>query len=104
MRLKHIALLLLVAAGLSLFAFYGWFQETLRMQGPLDKPAIVYVEPGSGTKKIADALMAAGAIDSPEIFSYGSKYEGGGLKAGEYQIPAGASIKSIIELLQSGKT
>jgi UPF0755 protein len=104
MRLRTVALLLLVAAILSVFVAYGWFQESLVMQGPLAAPAIVYIEPGSGTKKISDTLVAAGAIDSPEIFSYGSKYLGGGLKAGEYQVPAAASIKAIIELLQSGKT
>jgi UPF0755 protein len=104
MRLRHIALILVVAAALGLFAFYGWLQQALSAPGPLDKAAIVYIEPGSGTKKISATLQEAGAIDSPGIFAYGAKSMGGNLKAGEYQVPANASIEAIIELLQSGKT
>ncbi len=104
MRLRHAAMILLAAALLGAFAFYGWLQASLSAAGPLQKAAIVYIEPGSGTKKISTTLQQAGAIDSPGLFAYGAKRMGGILHAGEYQVPANASIEAIIELLQSGKT
>ena len=104
MRLRHVALLLCVGLGLGIFMFYGWLQQSLQNPGPLEKSAIVYVEPNSGTKKIAADLHDAGAIDSAFVFSFGAKRLGGGLKFGEYEIPPHASAQAIIELLQSGKT
>ncbi|TAL34071.1 MAG: endolytic transglycosylase MltG [Alphaproteobacteria bacterium] len=96
--------LVLIAAGLGVFAFYGWIQQSLQMPGPLQKNTIVYIEPGSGTKKIAAQLFDEGAIESPFIFSWGVKQSGATLKAGEYEIPEAAPTQSIIALLDSGKT
>lgn len=106
MRLRYVALLLVIAVT-GWFGFYGWFQQTLQADGPLETSAIVYVAPGASTKKIAADLQDAGAISSPEVFYYGSKLQASalkGLKFGEYEIPAHASMQAIIELLQSGKT
>ena len=106
MRLRYVALFLLIVV-VGLAGAYGWFQEELNKAGPLESAAIVYIEPGSTTKKIAADLQAAGALDSPLVFYYGSKIGAGalkGLRFGEYEIQPHASIEAIIELLQSGKT
>lgn len=104
MRFHHYAILFLLAAGLAFFAFNGWIQQSLQMPGPLAKNTIVYIEPGSGTKKIAAQLYEEGAIESPFIFSWGVKKAAVSLKAGEYEILEAASTQSIIDLLESGKT
>lgn len=104
MRLRHIALFLLVAIGAGIVGFYIWLQSAINLPGPLAQTALVYIEPNSGTKRISADLLQAGAIDSAFVFSYGAKSMGGNLKFGEYQIPAHASMASIILLLQSGKT
>lgn len=104
MRLHHYIILLVIAAGLAYFAFNGWIQQSLLLPGPLQKNTIVYIEPGSGTKKIATQLLDEGAIDSEFIFSWGAKKSGGSLKAGEFEIPEAAPVQAIIDLLQSGKT
>ena len=104
MRFHHYVILFLVAAGLAFFAFNGWIQQSLQMPGPLQKNTIVYIEPGTGTKKIAAQLYEEGAIESAFIFSWGVKKAVVSLKAGEYEIPEAASTQSIIDLLESGKT
>ena len=92
---------LAVAAIAALLALRSW-----QGAGPLERPAIVSIAPGTGTVGAARQLEKAGAIRSSRQFRWFSRFFGGGkgIKAGEYEIPAGASASEILALLESGKT
>jgi UPF0755 protein len=64
------------------------------------------VRPNTGVAEIADQLERRGLISDSRIFRIGVRaYDKGGvLKAGEYEIKAGASMRDIMELLESGKS
>lgn len=104
------ALLALVAL-VAVVAIGGWFyaQSTYAGSGPETADGadrIVMIESGSGTIKIASALEQAGAIKNPDAFRIAVRLtdNDGALKAGEYAIPSGASIKQIIDLLVEGRS
>ena len=81
--------------------FYGWYGN-----GPAATPTEVQVAQGSSLTSAASVLEEAGAIRSAEAFLalaklFGSKEP---IRAGEYEVPKGASASEILELLQSGRT
>ncbi|GGB33019.1 aminodeoxychorismate lyase [Sphingomonas metalli] len=73
--------------------------------GPAERPVAVVVPQGAGLARTATELEKAGAIRSASRFRLLARVFGGGgsIKAGEYEIPAGASAKEIVGLLESGK-
>lgn len=95
-------LLAIVAVGVG-----GWFawREASR-PGPLAEDAVVLFEPGQSVKSMADELAAAGAVRYPHLFvaTVRGRRQAGALKAGEYKIPAGASVFDIIDLIVEGKS
>lgn len=102
--LAFFALIAAVAIG-------GWFYAQSAYTGAGPETAdgadrIVMIESGSGTIKIASALEDAGAIRNPEAFRIAVRLteNDGALKAGEYAIPSGASVKQIIDLLVEGRS
>ncbi len=62
------------------------------------------VERGEGLASVADKLAAQGAISNASIFRIAARYteRDAGLRFGEYSIPAGASMREILELLNQG--
>jgi UPF0755 protein len=88
----------LLVAGL---ATYGWYGN-----GPAAKPTEVQVAQGSSLTSAASVLEEAGAIRSAETFLILSRLFGSRepIRAGEYEVPKGASASEILELLQSGRT
>jgi len=68
------------------------------------QPQTISVPSGSGIHSIADLLEKRRLISNPKLFVYGSQWEGkaGLLKAGEYEIPAYASMQDIIDILVQG--
>jgi UPF0755 protein len=93
--------LLIMAAGVA-----EWGVAKFSAPGPSTKTTDVVIKPGIHLHGIADALVAAGVIERPQIFEWGVRLHqtGSKLKAGEYAIPAHASMSDIMELLMSGKT
>jgi UPF0755 protein len=67
---------------------------------------VVYIERGSGVVAIASRLHAEGAIESPLAFRIAVRLTGreAALKAGEYAIPSRASLRTVITILESGRT
>jgi UPF0755 protein len=98
-RLILLALALLLTAGAA--AFYAWDGA-----GPAAKPAPVIVPEGGTLTTAASELEKAGAIGSAGRFLLLSKIFGGNgvIRAGEYEVPAHASARDVLALLQSGKT
>ena len=94
-------LIVLLAGG---FFLYGkWKYEGA---GPSEKSLVVMLPKGIGVRDIAGRLETAGAVEDELIFRLGVRIEGVGkdLKAGEYEIPAGASMASIVGILRAGKS
>jgi UPF0755 protein len=74
--------------------------------GPLTHTDTVLIKPGTGVSDIAALLERQGMISDARIFRLGLRAYGndGQLKAGEYEIKAGASMHEIMELLKSGRS
>ncbi len=83
-----------------------WVNTQYIQKGPLAAPQTFVIERGQTSQTIANNLYAAGAIHSPMAFVLGAKFLDNDdfLKAGEYQLEAGMSARTIVRLLQSGKT
>ncbi|RZJ32018.1 MAG: endolytic transglycosylase MltG [Brevundimonas sp.] len=66
---------------------------------------IVTLPSGAGVSAIAANLKAAGVIRSTDMFKAAASITGADrkLRAGEYEVPSGASLRSVLVLLVSGK-
>ncbi|WP_425602809.1 endolytic transglycosylase MltG [Hoeflea algicola] len=99
-----LSLIIFVAIiGIGVF-WYG--HSEFEANGPLDQTTDYMVRDGAGLNQIAAGLERQGIITNQRIFSLGAKGVLGDdtLKAGEYEIKAGASMREIVELMQSGKS
>jgi UPF0755 protein len=74
--------------------------------GPTATAETVLIKPNTGVREIASLLESQGLISDARIFLVGLRVHGadGKLKAGEYEIKAGASMREIMELLESGRS
>ena len=96
-----VAVIAIVAvAGAALFAKLQFDRA-----GPLDQPASVQIASGAGVGDIADLLQRVGAISNRWVFRAGVQFydQTAALRAGEYLIPANASMRQIMDLLVSGE-
>jgi len=102
--MRKLGCLIVLIAGLAIAGFVGL--QGWGGTGPATRPLSVVVPQGASLGSTATALEQAGAIRSASRFRLFARVFGGGgsIKAGEYEIPAGASASSILDLLQSGKT
>ena len=91
----------LVALLCAAFAVGAW-----RGSGPAAAPVQVRIEKGATLSSAARTLREAGAIRSVTLFARLARVLGGAkpIQAGEYEIPAHASMATILAQLQSGKT
>lgn len=84
-----------------------WFgKREFEAPGPTAANRTFLVKEGSGWNTIANQLEADGFITNSSIFRLGVQADGSdtALKAGEYEIPAAASMKDILALLKSGRS
>ena len=93
---------LLVGGGIAVFYYIDHFDSP----GPLAADTIVFIPPGAGLEGIAERLDEAGIIADPLLFRVGVQAlrSARDLQAGEYLVPAGASMRRVMDLLLSGKT
>lgn len=99
-----IAGVLVVAGGLWLS--WMWLQDEVAQTGPHQEEIVVTLPRGDGLIAIANRLEQYGVIDSADVFRVWVTIDGGDreLQAGEYAIPAGASMADIYEQLREGDT
>lgn len=92
---------ILVAGAVFLYGKYRF-----EAAGPHSESTVVMLEQGLGVRAIASRLDRAGVISSPMIFLAGVRFNRaeGDLKAGEYEIPARASMASIMGILREGRS
>ncbi len=96
------AMLAIIVVGLALYIGKREFDGP----GPSTTTTNFMVRPNTGVAEIAEQLERRGLISDSRIFRLGVRaYDhDSGLKAGEYEIKAGASMRDIMELLESGKS
>ena len=91
-------------------AIVFWGQHQFQTEGPTSAPVIVEINPNdklittSRAVGVADRLAEQGVIRYPWIFRLGARYlrVESDLKIGEYEIPAGASMKQVLNIINSG--
>lgn len=100
--LFSIVVLVVLAGGAALY--FGRMEFDGR--GPTNVDQTFLVKPNSGVQEIADQLERRGLINDARVFRLGVRAYGAdsALKAGEYEIKAGASMRDVMELLKSGKS
>ncbi len=88
----------LLAAG-----FYAHSEYTA--PGPLAESKVFVVEQGQSASEIGTALERSGIISNGRIFATMAQLTGQRtrLKAGEYEVPASASMQQVMGLIASGK-
>ncbi|KFB10540.1 endolytic transglycosylase MltG [Nitratireductor basaltis] len=93
---------LVIAAGI---AFYFGKRE-FEAPGPATSAETIMVRPNMSVREIATQLERESLISDTRIFLMGLRAYGADsrIKAGEYEIKAGASMHEIMELLESGKS
>lgn len=94
--------LVTLAAGAALYLGKTLFER----EGPLKQTTSFVVRDGASLGSIANDLETAGIVTDSRIFRHASNVllDGDSLKAGEYEIKAGSSMREIMLLLQSGKS
>lgn len=100
-----LVVLALLAAG-GMYAGYRWMQDEFAAPGPTAEATVTTLPRGAGLIRIASQLENEGLISDARIFRFAITLDEGdrSLRAGEYEIPAGASMAQIYELLRSGQT
>lgn len=103
MRRSRAFLWLVTVAGLLLGAltFLDWQYDA---DGPLGNATLVSIPAGVGLSETALILAEAGAVVSPRRFAFGAWIRGAAreLRAGEYEIPAEASMAEVLAMLRTG--
>jgi UPF0755 protein len=85
----------------------GWAYLNVTAPGPLQEAKIYDVPQGASRAEIAAALEQNGIISDGRIFSLASianQLRGRKLKPGEYEFPAGATMRDVLAIIQSGRT
>ncbi|MEO0881619.1 MAG: endolytic transglycosylase MltG [Pseudomonadota bacterium] len=102
--LLSIVCLVGVLAVAAAIAGWFWFQSEIAKPGPAMSAQTFVVAPGEGLSTIARNLESAGLITDARLLRVAFRVDGesASAKAGEYEIPAEASLADIKALLISG--
>jgi len=98
---RRLALGILIAIGIPLVAVaWGWYGP-----GPNPKPSTIIIREGSTLAGMTQELRESGLIRSGQFFRNGLRLFASSdpIQSGEFEIPAGASAASIVDLLQHGR-
>ncbi len=91
-----------LAAAAALFSFF-YFTSAIARPGPYADPRAFVVERGESGAAIAAKLESEGFITDAFLFRIANRLRGGSaLQAGEYEIPANASVQAIVDLMTDG--
>lgn len=85
-----------------------WGKRAYDRPGPGTEVKLVVIPPGVGVAGTALRLQEAGVLKSRVVFKVAARLgrllQDRSLRAGEYEIPAHASVHALVDLLVSGKT
>jgi UPF0755 protein len=98
-----ISIFLIVAVAAGYVLYVG--KQRFAAPGPLQEDRVVSVPRGAGIRDISEVLSREGVIGQPWIFVVGAlllkSHEG--LKAGEYEFKAHASLSEVVATMSEGK-
>lgn len=94
----------LIVAIIAVAGVIGWGQRQFRNEGPLQEAVFFEVVRGESLRSVSDRLAAEGVISNAMVFRLGADYAGQAqeLRFGNYEIPAGASMVEVLEIVTSG--
>lgn len=97
---------LVLAALLGGVALLGWGYHAFNAPGPSSTDTTIIFPRGDGVLAIAGRLADAGVISDAHVFAVGVRLHRAerSLRAGEYLIPAGASMLAVMRKLTEGDT
>lgn len=103
MRRFVVLLVVLGVIGASLFA---WTLSAWEQPGPHASETIVLIAPGTRAHDVAQMLEDKGAVPNVWLFEFGLRTRklADKIKAGEYALPARASMSAIAAILVDGKS
>lgn len=83
-----------------------WAWDGYRADGPLEKSVAIVIPKGAGVQDIAVRLLEVGAIENQHLFVLGSQYTETArrMRAGEFALKSGMSMREIADHLVSGET
>jgi UPF0755 protein len=89
---------------IALAGVVGWGQRQWAADGPLEQAIFFEVPRGATLRAVSESLEEAGAVSSAMIFRLGTEYadRSGDLRFGSYEIPAGASMDTVLEIVTAG--
>ena len=104
--MRRLGCLILAAAAIIAVLLAGNFLYGWTASGPLENQRTIIIKSGSSLAMAAEAMESEGVIKSADTFLNRAKILGGSepIKAGEFEIPAGASNAQILDILQGGKS
>ena len=100
------AFTLLIVLGIAVAGLAAFGQRAFVAPGPLEEDRVFVAPRGASLNQIAERLEAESLISSATLFRLGARYSGKAeaLRFGEYLVPAGASMREILDLLASGRS
>jgi UPF0755 protein len=100
-----ISLLAMVLAAVALLSAWRWVDQAVRAPGWRDQAIVVVIPRGESLRATADRLALAGVLRHPNLFIAMLRWRGDArqLRAGEYAVPARASLADILALVTSGR-
>ncbi|WP_339824572.1 endolytic transglycosylase MltG [uncultured Parasphingorhabdus sp.] len=104
--MRRLGCLILAAAAIIAVLLAGNFLYGWNSSGPLEEQRTIVIQSGSSLAMAAKVMESEGVIKSADTFLNRAKILGGSepIKAGEFEIPAGASNALVLDILQGGKS
>ena len=103
--MRRFAVLLVVLGVIGACAF-AWVQASWDQPGPAQSETVILIPPGTRAHEVSQMLEDSGAISNVWLFEFGLRTRklADKLKAGEYALPANASMSAIAAILVEGKS
>jgi UPF0755 protein len=103
-RAASFLLVIVVLLGAAAASAYYWIEREYHAAGPAEANLLIDIDPGSSVRAVLVRLAERGAIRDARLTEVYLRLHRQRLsiKAGRYEIPAGASAEKILELLEQG--
>jgi UPF0755 protein len=104
-RFARTAIALAVVTIVAAVGLAIWLERGFHSPGPSENPVRVRIEPGSSVRSVLQLLARRGAIAQPRITEWYLRLRARNpsVKAGDYELPAGASTARVLQLLEEGR-